>query len=128
MSLDEQGKTLCYEMWNGNVTDVKTLVQVVDRLKTRFGVGNVCIVADRGMISKVTIREIERRGWKYVLGVRMSKSKDVRDKVLSQPGRYKQVFGKSKDSKAPSPLKVKEVFIGSKRYIVCFLSGFFDRF
>jgi len=119
MILDEQGNPLCSEMWPGNVTDVKTLVPVVDRLKTRFGVGNVCIVADRGMISKETIREIEKRGWKYVLGVRMRKSKEVRDKVFSQGGRYQQVFGKSKDSKAPSPLKVKEVAIGPKRYIVC---------
>jgi len=117
--LDDQGNPLCSEMWPGNVTDVKTLVPVVDRLKTRFGVGNVCIVADRGMISEETVREIERRRWKYVLGVRMRKSKEAKDKVLSHPGRYQQVFGKSKDSKAPSPLKVKEVSIGSKRYIVC---------
>jgi len=119
MILDNEGNPLCSEMWPGNVTDVKTLVPVVDRLKTRFGVGNVCIVADRGMISEETIREIERRRWKYVLGVRMRKSKEVRDKVLSQPGRYQKIFGKSKDSKGPSPLKVKEVSIGSKRYIVC---------
>jgi len=117
--LDDQGNPLCSEMWPGNVTDVKTLVPVVDRLKTRFGVGNVCIVADRGMISEETVREIERRRWKYVLGVRMRKSKEAKDKVLYHPGRYQQVFGKSKDSKAPSPLKVKEVSIGSKRYIVC---------
>lgn len=117
--LDDHGNPLCSEMWPGNVTDVKTLVPVVDRLKTRFGVGNVCIVADRGMISEETIREIERRRWKYVLGVRMRKSKEVKAKVLSQGGRYQQVFGKSKDSKAPSPLKVKEVSIGPKRYIVC---------
>jgi len=119
MILDDRGNPLCSEMWPGNVTDVKTLVPVVDRLKTRFGVGNVSIVADRGMISEETIREIERRRWKYVLGVRMRKSKEVKDKILSQGGCYQQVFGKSKDSKAPSPLKVKEVSIGSKRYIVC---------
>ena len=117
--LDNDGNPLCSEMWPGNVTDVKTLVPVVDRLKIRFGVGNVCIVADRGMISEETIKEIKRRRWRYVLGVRMRKSKEVKDKVLSRPGSYQEVFAKSKDSKAPSPLKVKEVSIGSKRYIVC---------
>jgi len=117
--LDNDGNPLCSEMWPGNVTDVKTLVPVVDRLKLRFGVGNICIVADRGMISEETIKEIKRRRWKYVLGVRMRKSKEVKDKVLSRPGSYQEVFAKSKDSKAPSPLKVKEVSIGSKRYIVC---------
>ena len=117
--LDNDGNPLCSEMWPGNVTDVKTLVPVVDRLQIRFGVGNVCIVADRGMISEETIKEIKRRRWKYVLGVRMRKSKEVKDKVLSRPGSYQEVFAKSKDSKAPSPLKVKEVSTGSKRYIVC---------
>ena len=68
MILDDRGNPLCSEMWPGNVTDVKTLVPVVDRLKTRFGVGNVSIVADRAMISEETIRKIERRRWKYVLG------------------------------------------------------------
>jgi len=47
----------------------------------------------------------------------MRKSKDVRGKVLSQGGRYQRVFGKSKDSKALSPLKVKEVSIGQRRYM-----------
>jgi len=119
MVLDNEGNPLCSEMWPGNVADVRTLVPVVNRLKTRFHVGNVCIVADRGMISEETNREIEKRRWKYVLGVRMRRSKEVRDEVLSQPGRYREVFGKSKDSKAPSPLKVKEVVIGPKRYILC---------
>jgi len=119
MVLDSAGNPLCSEMWPGNTADVTTLIPVVDRLKTRFSVANVCVVADRGMISEETIREIERRRWKYVLGVRMRKSKEVKDKVLSQGGRYQQVFGKTKDSKAPLPLKVKEVSIGAKHYIVC---------
>jgi len=119
MVLDNAGNPLCSEMWPGNVADVKTLVPVADRLKSRFGVGNVCMVADRGMISQETIRDIERRRWKYVLGVRMRQSNEVRDQVLSHGGRYQQVFGKSHSSKAPSPLKVKEVLLGSERYIVC---------
>jgi transposase len=37
---------------------------VVDRLRSRFGVTNVCIVADRGMISKEAIEALEEeRGW-----------------------------------------------------------------
>src|SRR5512144_1634430 len=50
--LDGQGRPLCCELWPGNTTDVKTLVPIVDRLRSRFGIGRVCIVADRGMISR----------------------------------------------------------------------------
>lgn len=117
--LDDQGNPLCSEMWPGNVTDVKTLVPVVNRLKTRFHVGNVCIVADRGMISVQTKQEIEKRQWKYILGVRMRRCKEVKEIVLSRSGRYQEVFAKSDRSKAPAPLKVKEVSVEGRHYIVC---------
>jgi hypothetical protein len=34
--LDGQGRPLCCELWPGNVTDVTTLIPVVDRLRKRF--------------------------------------------------------------------------------------------
>ena len=71
--LDGQGRPICCELWPGNTADVTTLIPVVDRLRKRFAVGKVCIVADRGMISKETIEELEKpeRGWLYILGARM---------------------------------------------------------
>jgi hypothetical protein len=43
----------------------------------------------------------------------------VRVKVLSHPGRYEVVTGPRSHSKAPSPLKVKQVEVGGRRYVVC---------
>jgi len=122
--LDNEGRPICSEMWPGNTADVKSLVPIVDRLRKQFKVGEVCIVADRGMISKETIREIERRDRKYILGVRMRNVKEVREEVLGRGGRYEEVYPKSPIKKDPSPLKVKEVWIadekkGDRRYIVC---------
>ncbi len=45
--LDGQGRPICCELWPGNTTDVTTLIPVVDRLRSRFGVRRICIVADR---------------------------------------------------------------------------------
>jgi hypothetical protein len=55
MIIDGRGRPICCELWPGNTTDVKTLLPVIDRLRERFGVGEVCIVADRGMISEETL-------------------------------------------------------------------------
>src|SRR5258707_435351 len=68
--LDGQGRPICCELWPGNTTDVTTLIPVADRLRARFGIGRVCIVADRGMISKETIEALEqdRRGGPDNLG------------------------------------------------------------
>src|SRR5450755_2681852 len=61
--LDRNGNPVCSELWPGNTADVKSLVPIVERLKSRFGIGSVCIVADRGMISAETLAEVELRKW-----------------------------------------------------------------
>ena len=118
--LDGEGRPVCCEMWPGNTTDVKTLIPIVERLRERFRIGTVCVVADRGMISASTIKTLEgMEGLTYILGARMRRQKEVKEDVLGRGGRYHEVYAKSDDPKAPSPLKVKEVFVGNRRYIVC---------
>jgi Transposase DDE domain len=119
--LDGLGRPICCELWPGNTADVSTLIPVVDRLRARFGVTKVCIVADRGMISRDTIDELEKddRGWEYILGARMRAQAEVRDDVLARAGRYRVVHPPRQTSDDPSPLKVKEVRVGGRRYVVC---------
>jgi hypothetical protein len=68
--IDSQGRPVCCELWPGNTADVSTLVPVANRLKRRFGIDRVCVVADRGMVSDSTKTELERMGFLYILGVR----------------------------------------------------------
>jgi len=119
--LDAEGRPICCELWPGNTADVTTLIPVVDRLRSRFGVTKVCIVADRGMISKETIEELEepKRSWQYILGARMRSQNEVKDEVLARAGRYRLVHPQRTTSEDPAPLKVKEVRVEGRRYIVC---------
>jgi Transposase DDE domain len=117
--LDGDGRPICCEMWPGNTTDVKTLIPIVDGLYRRFGIAQVCIVADRGMISQETIDDLDQQGWPYILGARMRRCKEVREQVLNHRGRFRVVHPKSHDPKEPAPLKVKEVRIDARRYVVC---------
>ena len=114
-------RLICCEMWPGNTADVKSLLPVVERLKSRFGIVRFCIVADRGMISADTIAALEEPGCNipYILGARMRRVKEIREEVLSRAGRYREVFPEEVDSKAPSPLAVKEVTVAGRRYVVC---------
>ena len=83
--LDGDGRPVCTEMWPGNTADVGSLVPVVDRLRKRFSIQRVCVVADRGMISAETIAELEARGLCYILGMHKRSDKLVRDLVLADP-------------------------------------------
>jgi len=120
--LDGAGRPICCELWPGNVTDVTSLVPVVERLKSRFGIGSMCVVADRGMISVQTIEKLESAelGMSYILGVRMRKDVEVRDEVLGSQEEFHVVSGPKHKSSDPSPLSVREQWVGGKRYIVCY--------
>jgi hypothetical protein len=121
MILDGEGRPVCCELWPGNTTDVTSLIPIVDRLKQRFQIHSVCVVADRGMISRGTIRQLQARDRdvRYLLGARLRSVKEIREQVLRRGGRYHEVYGAKKHSKAPAPLKVKEVWVEDRRYIVC---------
>lgn len=49
----------------------------------------------------------------------MRRQKEVSEEVLSRAGRYEEVNPKGTHSKAPSPLKVKEVLHNGCRYVIC---------
>src|ERR687894_2934769 len=116
--VDAEGHPVCSEMWPGNTPDVRALVPVVDRLRGRFAIGRVCVVADRGMLSASTIAALEERGLEYVLGARERTDTLVRQVVLADrrpftPLRIPRAAGEE------TPLWVKEVTAEGRRYVVC---------
>lgn len=121
IALDAEGWPLCCEMWPGNTTDVKTLLPVVARMKKRFCVRELCVLADRGMIRKETIEELEaaQPPVRYILGARMRRQKEVSETVLNSRGKWKQIHPERSVGKDPAPLKVREVTVNGRRYIVC---------
>jgi transposase len=105
---------------------VKTLLPVVRRLRGRFGIEQLCVVSDRGMISDATVAALEDEfaGLKYILGARLRSDHEVRDTVLSWGGAYHEVHGPRKHAKDPSPLRVKDVRFTAadgrdRRFVVC---------
>jgi hypothetical protein len=116
--IDQEGRPVCSEMWPGNTADVTTLIPVIDRLRSRFGIERVCVVADRGMISADTIAGLEERGLEYILGVRERSSKEVQEVVLADPAPSVPLVIPRR-GRPDTELQAKEVRLGDRRYIVC---------
>lgn len=116
--IDQEGRPVCSEMWPGNTADVTTLIPVIDRLRSRFAIDRVCVVADRGMISAATITALEQRGLEYILGVRERGSKEVRELILADPSPSVPLMIPRK-GRPDTELQAKEVKLGDRRYIVC---------
>lgn len=111
--VNTQGWPVAWEVFPGNTADVRSMEKMVERLRKRLQIRKVVVVADRGMISKNTIKLLtsdKEAPFQYVLGCRMRRQKEVGEEVLARAGRYRTV----KDN-----LEVKEVRVAERRYIVC---------
>lgn len=113
VAVDRQGWPIAWEVFPGNTADGAALRQVVALLRERFSIGRVVVVADRGMLSKETLKLLaghETAPFDYVLGCRLRRQKEVREEVLGRGGRYHKVADN---------LEVKEVRVKERRYVVC---------
>src|SRR6266699_2303382 len=92
--LDGDGRPVCSEMWPGNTADVSTLIPVIDRLRRRFAIARVCVVA-----------------------VRERSDKLVRELVLDDPAPFVPFTMKKRGKQAD--YEAKTVMLAGRRYIVC---------
>ena len=123
--LDGQGRPVCTEMLAGNraalarafTADMTVLLPVVDRLRKRFGIGRVCVVADRGMISAATIAALEERSLDYILGARERGTAVIREVVLKSEKPFTPLL--IERGRGDTQLFVKQVTVNGARYIVC---------
>src|SRR5512145_2638760 len=115
--VDGDGRPVCSEMWPGNTADVTTLVPVIERLRRRFAIARVCVVADRGLISSETLAELEARRLLYILGVRERTDKLVRELVLDDPAPFVPLVMSKRRKEID--YETKTVMLAGRRYIVC---------
>jgi transposase len=71
------GIPIAHHVFSGNTSDVSTLPGVMEDLQTRFGVGRIALVADRGLISEDNLDEVAARGFEHVLATRLHHDDEV---------------------------------------------------
>jgi len=113
VAVDAKGWPVTWEIFPGNTADIDAFKQIVMRMKERFPIGKIIVVADRAMLSAETLKMLAEdieSPFDYILGCKLRKNKEVREQILTCPGRYQKV----KDN-----LEIKEVLFDGRRYIVC---------
>lgn len=59
---DAEGRPVAVEVFAGNTGDPATVANQVQKLKQRFGLEQVVLVSDRGMLTSARLRELEKLG------------------------------------------------------------------
>ena len=115
--VDGGATPICTGLRSGNKANVTMLLPIVDCLRGRFGSGEVCVVADRGIISAQIITGIEECGLDYILGARERMDALVYKIVPANEEPFVPPDVKRKAGE--TQLFAKKVKIDGKRYIVC---------
>ncbi len=59
---DREGRPVAVEVFEGNMADPSTVASQVDKLKNRFGIADVVLVGDRGMLTSARIEALKDVG------------------------------------------------------------------
>ncbi len=91
LMVDTEGRPIGYELFPGNTFESKTLESALEKLEKRFGLRQVIIVADRGINSKLNLKRIAGRGYRYIVASRIRKMKKELTQNLLDPKGYTEV-------------------------------------
>jgi transposase len=82
--VDSQGLPIAYEVFKGNLAETKTLVPVLEKLRSRFAINNVTVVCDRGLASRQNVIALQEAQFHFVIATKLrSISKKLRINDLS---------------------------------------------
>jgi len=112
--IDLYGRPVGYELFPGNTFDGKTLPLALSSLEKRFGIRKVIIVADKGITSKVNLKEIVDRGYSYIFAYRLKSAPNkIKNKVFS--GGYKNIGSDDGKFKYKVISNIDSFYSGSKK-------------
>lgn len=73
-----EGIPIAHQVFAGNTADAPTLPGVLADLQARFGVGRICLVADRGLISEDNLQEVSSQGFSHIMATRLHNNASCR--------------------------------------------------
>jgi len=110
--MTKEGMPVGHEVWPGNTSDLKSFLEILEKVKDKFQIDKIVWVCDRGMVSEENLEEVQKRNHEYIVGIKMRQLSEIeQNKFLSEEDMIK----------VHSELFVKEAKVkGKGRYIICY--------
>ncbi len=65
------GYPIGYQIFEGNTSETKTLIPILELFQERFAINKPIIVADAALLSEKNILALQKNGYQYILGARL---------------------------------------------------------
>ena len=90
---DESGDPVAVDVFPGNTSDPKTVMDQIDRLSKRFSVRDVIFVGDRGMVKRIPLESIEQADYQYITAITKPQVESLIREGILQLGLFNEVLG-----------------------------------
>lgn len=78
------GYPLAYDIFEGNQFEGETMLPIIDSFKSKYGLKQLIIVADSGLLSKKNIERLQKNNYEFILGARIkNETLAVKKEILS---------------------------------------------
>jgi len=93
------GYPIGYQIFEGNTSETKTLIPVLEAFQNKFGIDKPIVVADAALLSQKNIEALSAKGYEYILGGRLkNETEDIKEKVIElsvEEGKPKELTTKN---------------------------------
>jgi transposase len=81
----KEGLPVGYEIFAGDQYEGHTMLPVLKKIRQRYDLDKIIVVADSGMMNKENIMELKQEGFKFIVGARLKNlSKEMIAKILNR--------------------------------------------
>jgi transposase len=82
--ISSNGYPIGYQIFEGNTSETKTLIPVLEYFQKRFSIDKPIVIADAALLSQNNIDALKNKNYQYILGGRIkNESDDIKKKVLA---------------------------------------------
>jgi transposase len=99
--VSSHGYPIGYQIFEGNTSETKTLIPILELFQEKFAVDKPIVVADAALLSEKNILALQDNGYQYILGARIkNETDDIKEKVLElgigedKPREIKSKYGR----------------------------------
>lgn len=82
--VSKNGYPLAYDIFEGNKFEGHTMLPVIESFKEKYGLKNLVIIADSGLMSNTNIEQLQQKHYDFIIGARIkNETKVIQNKILA---------------------------------------------
>ncbi len=124
LMVTRHGLPIGYEIFPGNTYEGHTLVPVLIKLREKYSINRVVLVADAALMNNINLEELSNNNFEYVISARIKNSKaDIKKQVLDITDYKDLISYNSSNEDDIDRVKSKEIEVMETSKLICYHSS-----